>query len=355
MQYNPQVWPPVAPHKIFMVLALSLGVCAGACYSALDPANESSSQYAGDSNGDVTGSVFVPIPERAWSGFNLVPQNANTMCVDAVLQSGTGVYLQQCTGGVLQAFKWEEGTLSIAGNRCLDLDSSGGQPGAGSAVVLSPCDPNATSQLWTFANNSNGFIHPEVIGRIGTSAPSSLCLSTLNQSSDVGSTLQLVDCNQSVAPTLWDLALFDGNTKSWGGFPISSAAGSHYCFDDPDGVTAANTLLQVYDCIGGMPQQYSMRGGLLTVDGVCVDVINNDPNERAPVGLNPCDSALFRQQFVLEHGRLHARQGINVGHCIEDPNNPPAASDPLGFTSCTADSNLTSAPGMHWVFGFDRR
>lgn len=328
-----------------LVIVGTLGL--GACYSALDPAADNASQYANEPNATLAGTAFVPLPEQAWLGLNLMPHDANTTCVDGVVASGTGLSLQVCSGAVLQRFKWAEGVLSVAGNRCLDLDISGGVPKAGTAAMLKPCDPNATTQLWTYGN---GWIFPEVVGR---TTPPSLCLSTIASSASVGDTLQLVPCNQTPAPLTWDMSLYDGN--SWIGFPISSAVNAHYCFDDYGNATADGSPVVTYVCHGSQSQGMTMRAGALMMNGVCLDVTGDVGADNTPISMHSCVAGAENELFAIEHGRIYTYSGPNVGRCIEIPYADPTAQKQLDVFTCSAQSSLTAVPHMHWVLGYDVR
>lgn len=331
--------------RLFAFLGLGL-LGISACYSALEPAAGSSSQYA-DKPNTPAGATSAPMPAQAWVGLNLVAHDANTLCVDGVAASGPGVSLQTCSGAVLQRFKWYEGMLSVAGDRCLDLDTTQGAVKAGTAVVLAACDANSNNQLWMYGN---GWIYPEITGRTN---PASLCLSTGGSDASAGDTLQLAACSQTPSHNLWDMSLYDGN--DWVGFPISSAVDPNYCLDDGGNLTADGTRVITYMCHGGPPQRVTVRGGALTINDTCIDIAGDAAADHALIEMHSCVPGAENSLFAIERGRIYPYSGPDVARCIEIPGGNPAANVQLDILNCLGGSSLTEAPYMHWVLGYDVR
>jgi hypothetical protein len=324
-----------------LVAALGLAQTA-ACYSAEPTAAESSQDASNGTPGSTTASPS-PSPSQSWSGLNLTPQNANGLCVDGVATTGQNVMLRPCSGSALQRFKWQEGSLELAGGGCLDLDTSAGTPASGTHVQMQPCDANRVTQLWVYGGS---MIFPEQVGR---TTPPSLCLAPRDAALSPNTTLTLAACDPNALAGTWDMSLYDGNTVM--GFTLSAAVSPSTCMQVYQNLSADNTPVQGGPCAGSVGQKFILRHGTLQFSGSCVDIKAGGTAAGTPMQLYRCIANGNMQNFTFEHGQIHPWSGPNAGMCISLPDGYLSGPITLSTLGCSKTSTLSTMPDVHWVLG----
>jgi hypothetical protein len=91
--------------------------------------------------------------------------------------------------------------------------------------------------------------------------------------------------------------------------------GSNRCLDDPNGSTSNGVQIQIYDCWGGSPQQWTYTdSGQLQVMGKCMDVYNNQTTAGARVVIWDCHGGSNQQWRLNSDGSI---TGVQSGLCLD--------------------------------------
>jgi endo-1,4-beta-xylanase len=90
---------------------------------------------------------------------------------------------------------------------------------------------------------------------------------------------------------------------------------SNRCLDDPNGSTSNGVQVQIYDCWGGAPQQWtSTDAGQLQVLGKCLDAFNNQTSAGTKVVLWDCNGGTNQQWRLNADGSI---SGVQSGLCLD--------------------------------------
>jgi hypothetical protein len=102
--------------------------------------------------------------------------------------------------------------------------------------------------------------------------------------------------------------------------PVINALGGK-CLDVPYGKFADGTLMQVWACGPGNPnQQFTMVDGQLKSHGFCVDAYGGSGNPGDKIGLSQCKAGVATQKWALQDNRLKGINGRCIGIGGADPN-----------------------------------
>src|SRR5262249_13742109 len=123
---------------------------------------------------------------------------------------------------------------------------------------------------------------------------------------------------------------------------IKQVGGSAKCFDDPAGKTANGTLVDVWTCETGHPNQSWTRvqDGTIRVLGKCLDVVGESKSVGAKLQLWTCNSGDGAQQW--ESGTGGQLINPQSGKCIYVPGTSPANGTRLELNGCANVAN------EHW-------
>ena len=123
---------------------------------------------------------------------------------------------------------------------------------------------------------------------------------------------------------------------------IKQVGGSAKCLDDPGSKTANGTLIDVWTCEAGHPNESWTRvqDGTIRVLGKCLDVVGESKSNGAKLQLWTCNSGDGAQQW--ESGTGGQLINPQSGKCIYLPGTSPANGAQLQLNSCANVAN------EHW-------
>jgi len=118
--------------------------------------------------------------------------------------------------------------------------------------------------------------------------------------------------------------------------PITSGLSSSKCVDDSAFSTANGNKIQMWDCTGGVNQQWTVESnGTLQVYGKCLDITGANYNNGTLIELWDCNGGA-NQQWQASNGEL-----VNPasGKCLDDPNSNTTNGTQLVLWTCNGGSN----------------
>ncbi len=118
--------------------------------------------------------------------------------------------------------------------------------------------------------------------------------------------------------------------------PIKAGDNSAKCVDDSAFSTANGNKIQMWDCTGGVNQQWTVEpGGTLQVYGKCLDITGANSANGTLVELWQCNGGA-NQQWQATNGTL-----VNPasGKCLDDPNFNTANGTQLDLWTCNGGTN----------------
>jgi non-reducing end alpha-L-arabinofuranosidase len=118
--------------------------------------------------------------------------------------------------------------------------------------------------------------------------------------------------------------------------PITSGLSSSKCVDDSAFSTANGNKIQMWDCTGGVNQQWTVAsGGTLQVYGKCLDITGANYSNGTLIELWDCNGGA-NQQWQASNGEL-----VNPasGKCLDDPNFNTTNGTQLILWTCNGGSN----------------
>ena len=178
----------------------------------------------------------------------------------------------------------------------------------------SPMHEEADILLGTGGDNSNGASGEFFEGAVTSGYPSD---ATENS---VQAELTTAGYAQSTAPT----------------GPIVSGLSSSKCVDDSAFSTADGNKIQMWDCTGGVNQQWTAEpDGTLQVYGKCMDITGANYSNLTDIELWTCNGGA-NQQWHAQNGTL-----VNPasGKCLDDPNSDTANGTQLILYTCNGGTN----------------
>jgi len=117
---------------------------------------------------------------------------------------------------------------------------------------------------------------------------------------------------------------------------ITSGLSSSKCVDDSAFSTANGNKIQMWDCTGGINQQWTVASdGTLQVYGKCLDITGANYNNGTLIELWDCNGGA-NQQWQASNGEL-----VNPasGKCLDDPNSNTTNGTQLILWTCHGGSN----------------
>src|SRR5690349_10851722 len=108
-----------------------------------------------------------------------------------------------------------------------------------------------------------------------------------------------------------------GGSSSGGGGTTTPlrGVGSNRCLDDPNGSTTNGVQMQIYDCWGGSPQQWTYTSsGQLQVVGKCLDAYNKQTTPGTKVEIWDCNGGTNQQWRLNSDGTI---TGVQSGLCLD--------------------------------------
>jgi hypothetical protein len=118
--------------------------------------------------------------------------------------------------------------------------------------------------------------------------------------------------------------------------PITSGLSSTKCVDDSAFSTADGNKIQMWDCTGGVNQQWTVEpDGTLQVYGKCLDITGANYGNGTLIELWTCNGGA-NQQWQASNGTL-----VNPasGKCLDDPNSNTANGTQLILWTCNGGAN----------------
>ena len=116
-------------------------------------------------------------------------------------------------------------------------------------------------------------------------------------------------------------------------------AGSNRCLDDPNGSTTNGVQMQIYDCWGGSPQQWTYTSsGQLQVVGKCLDAYNKQTTPGTKVEIWDCNGGTNQQWRLNSDGTI---TGVQSGLCLDVTGGATAGPNgtKLELWPCTGQAN----------------
>lgn len=116
----------------------------------------------------------------------------------------------------------------------------------------------------------------------------------------------------------------------------SAMDGGKYCLDDYGQIKGAPgnpAMVDAYPCNGSLAQQWSKGGGLIKVNGQCLDVYRNGTSNGTKVDLFPCNGGP-NQQWRLSGSEIIA---AHANKCLDIPSFQPKVQ--LDIWNCNGGSN----------------
>ncbi|GAA1957800.1 RICIN domain-containing protein [Kitasatospora viridis] len=124
------------------------------------------------------------------------------------------------------------------------------------------------------------------------------------------------------------------------GLPKSSAlvgAASGRCLDDPGASTTAGTQVDIWDCGGGLNQQWTPHpDGSLTVKGQCLDADGAGTVPGTRVILWPCSGSANQKWSLATDGSIRATAS---GLCLDVTNGATDNGSPVQLWTCSGSAN----------------
>jgi hypothetical protein len=118
--------------------------------------------------------------------------------------------------------------------------------------------------------------------------------------------------------------------------PITSGVNGSKCVDDSAFSSANGNKIQMWDCTGGVNQQWTLASnGTVQVYGKCMDITGANYSNGTPIELWQCNGG-GNQQWQAQNGEL-----VNPasGKCLDDPNFNTANGTQLDLWQCNGGSN----------------
>jgi len=225
-------------------------------------------------------------------------------CLDVtngVDQSGTKLQIFTCANGNTNQ-KWQatgndqstfETVQWVGSTRCVDL--TGGSQSPGTPLQIWTCIDGNTHQRWVPQYGSPSPPSSDATIRFHTplqppSAPE-LCITNEGGNNDP---VLLSECDPHVQPNLnW---MYTGGS-------IKTSDGAH-CLDVTNGVDADGTLLQVYECFNGNTNQQWQFNGNFSIQwkghNKCIDLTNGNVNSGTQLQIFTCFNGNTNQQWEIE-------------------------------------------------------
>jgi len=133
------------------------------------------------------------------------------------------------------------------------------------------------------------------------------------------------------------LTALGGSTGGGGSTTPVRGVASNRCLDDPNGSTTNGVQMQIYDCWGGSPQQWtSTSSGQLQVLGKCLDAFNKQTSPGTKVEIWDCNGGTNQQWRFNSDGSI---TGVQSGLCLDVANAGTANGSLVQLWTCTGASN----------------
>ncbi|MGI5237447.1 glycoside hydrolase family 27 protein [Dactylosporangium sp. CA-139066] len=118
---------------------------------------------------------------------------------------------------------------------------------------------------------------------------------------------------------------------------VSAASGR--CLDLPNGITTNGTQPTIWDCNGGVNQQWTYTSGRqLQVLGKCLDAYNNQTSPGTKVEIWDCNGQANQQWNINSNGTI---TGVQSGLCLDVTGAATANGTPIELWTCNGGSNQT--------------
>jgi hypothetical protein len=118
--------------------------------------------------------------------------------------------------------------------------------------------------------------------------------------------------------------------------PIIAGDDSAECVDDNAGSAANGTKIQMWDCTGGAPQNWTMESnGTIGINGSCMDITGGSTANGALIEEWTCNGG-SNQQWLAVNGEL-----VNPasGKCLDDPGFNTTEGTQLDLWTCNGGAN----------------
>lgn len=253
-------------------------------YTTNDPARINVPSFIGLANSGSGDSVHfrdIRIKRNGPVGAGSLLGDGN-LCLD--LANGnpapqTQVRLWQCNGQIAQDWQMtSDGRIQDAG-AC--LDDAGGGTANGNQVWIFTCN-GSMAQQWVMRSDRSIV---NVLAKKCLTAPTATA----------GAVAQIDDCTGS-ANQIWNFqsAFTHGITSAY-------TTGGGTCLDVRNGTPANGTVVQAYQCLGNLNQQWTTPGdGTIQADSGCLDVQNGTAADGTPVQLYTCIPGDANQQWQAQ-------------------------------------------------------
>jgi len=133
------------------------------------------------------------------------------------------------------------------------------------------------------------------------------------------------------------LTALGGSSGGGGSTAPLRGVGSNRCLDDPNGSTSNGVQVQIYDCWGGSPQQWTYtNAGQLQVVGKCLDAYNHQTTPGTKVEVWDCNGGANQQWRLNSDGSI---TGVQSGLCLDVTGAGTANGTLVQLWTCHGGSN----------------
>jgi hypothetical protein len=112
------------------------------------------------------------------------------------------------------------------------------------------------------------------------------------------------------------------------------------CVDNFGNTTTNGNKIDLWDCNGGLAQQWTLANGALQNNGKCMDVTGQSTTDGALVELWDCNGGT-NQQWTATNGELISAQS---GKCLDDPASTTTNGTQLEIWTCNGGANQKWTP-----------
>jgi len=241
---------------------------------------------------------------------------------------------------------WDaSGTVGIQGGSKVDVQVEGG-------TLATAAIQAGTTGTMTVRNPWSGQQAEVVNGATGTVVVAPTSSSTLSVPVTAGQSYlveqpsspttslpfaQVTGTQATAAKHLGSVQIgLNGSASGGATGPITAGDNGAKCVDDSAFSTANGNKIQIWDCTGGVNQQWTVgSGGTLQVYGKCLDITGANSANGTLIELWQCNGGA-NQQWQAENGQL-----VNSasGKCLDDPGSNTANGTQLELWACNGGAN----------------
>ena len=220
------------------------------------------------------------------------------------------------------------------------------------AYYLRVTDAGAWSLLRNDTSNSMTTLRSGSVAALGTNRWHTIALTfsgtTISAAIDGAQVASLTDSTWTAGQVGYGTS--QGETAQFDNLRVTAVAGpppppsgvlrgvgSGRCLDVPNVSQANGTQVQIWDCNGGVNQQWTQVSGQLQVYGTkCLDALDHATTAGAPVGIWDCNGGSNQQWTLAADGSI---TGVESGLCLDVTGAGTANGTKVELWTCNGGSN----------------